>query len=80
MNPHQNVCHVLFYATSESKEQDFTTKLKTFRVKNINRIIIAHMNVNSIRNKIDLSAEGVRGSIGIFMVSETEVDDTFLTS
>ena len=60
MNPHQKVCHVLFYATSESEEQDFTSKLKTFRVKNINRIIIAHMNINSIRNKVDLPAEGVR--------------------
>ena len=47
-------------ATCESEEQDPTTKLKAFRVRNISRITIAHININSIRNKIDLLAEGVR--------------------
>ena len=58
-------------ATCESEEQDLTTKLKTFKVRNINSIIIAYIDTNSIRNKVDLLAEGVRGSIDILMVSET---------
>ena len=54
--------------------------MKTFRVRNINRIIIADINVNSIRNKIYLLSEGVRGNIDILMVLETKMDGTFLTS
>lgn len=47
-------------ATSESEEQGFTTKLNGFRIRNINRIIIVLININSIWNKIDLLAEVVR--------------------
>ena len=54
--------------------------MKAFRVRNINRIIIVDINVNSIRNKIYLLSEGVRGNIDILMVLETKMDDTFLTS
>ena len=36
-----------------------------FEVRKINRFIIAHINTNSIRNKTDLLAEGVRGYIDI---------------
>ena len=42
------------FATSKSEEQGFITKLKVFRVRNINRIIIADININLIRNKIHL--------------------------
>ena len=55
-------------AACESEEQDLTIKLKSFRVRNIHRIIIAHININSIRNKIGLLAEGVRGNINALMV------------
>ena len=68
------------FVTCESEEQDLTTKLKAFRVRNINRIIITHINLNSIRNKIDLLAEGVRENIDILMASEIKIDDTFPTS
>ena len=37
----------------------FGTKLKVFRVRNINRIIIRHININSVRYKIGLLAQGV---------------------
>ena len=51
-----------------------------FRVRKISRIIIAHININSIRNKFFLLAEGVRGNINFFTISETKIDDAFLTS
>ena len=35
-------------ATSESEEQGFITKLNGFRVRNINKIIIVLININSI--------------------------------
>ena len=46
----------------------------------MNRINFAHININSIRNKIDLFAEVVGGNIDILIISEIKIDDTFLTS
>ena len=50
-----------------------------FGVRNVNNVIIAHININSIRNRIDLLTKVVRGNIDILTVSETKKDDTFPT-
>ena len=47
--------------TCESEGQDITTQVNAFRVRNINISIVAYININSIRNKIDILADGVRG-------------------
>ena len=65
LNPLTEILPFPVSTTSESDEQDFTTKLNVFEVRKINRFIIAHINTNSIRNKTDLLAEGVRGYIDI---------------
>ena len=39
--------------------------------------MIAHININSIINKTDLLAEGVKGNIDILIISETKINDTF---
>ena len=38
---------------------DFKTKPKDIRITNLNRIVISHMNINSIRNKFELLAEAI---------------------
>ena len=40
-------------------------------------MIFGHLNVNSLRNKFDIFSELIKGSIDIFMVSETKLDDSF---
>ena len=45
---------------------------------NINKLIFRHLNINSLRNKFDLLCKQLKGSIGIFMKSETKLDDSFL--
>lgn len=65
LNPLTEILPFPVSTTSESDEQDFTTKLNAFEVRKINRFIIAHINTNSIRNKTDLLAEGVRWYIDI---------------
>ena len=37
---------------------DFKTKLKDMRITNLNRIVISHININSIRNKFELLVLG----------------------
>ena len=60
--------------TCQSLEDTFKDTLKKLRVKNLNKVIISQININSIRNKIELLSEAVLGNIDILMVSETKID------
>ena len=44
---------------------------------NPNKLIFAHLNINSIRNKFDSFADIIKDNIDILMISETKVDDSF---
>ena len=62
---------------SETKEYDFKQHLICIRKKNLDRIIIAQLNINSIRNKFELLSDATIGNIDILMVSETKIDESF---
>ena len=47
--------------------------LHEVRIKNANRLIIGHLNVNSLRNKFEMLEE----LIDIFLASETKLDSSF---
>ena len=51
--------------------------LKNIRISNINKLIFGHLNINSLRDKSELLWEQIKGSIDIFMISETKLDDSF---
>ena len=51
--------------------------LKELRRNNIYRIILAHLNINSVRNKIYFLAEFIKNNIDICLISETKIDKTF---
>ena len=51
--------------TTVTSKDDFKTKLKDIRIANLNRIVISHININSIRNKFELLAEAVMGNVDI---------------
>ena len=52
-------------------------KLKQLRNQNPYRIIIGHLNINSIRNKFESFVIFVDNDLDILMVSETKIDNTF---
>ena len=54
--------------------------LNEIRKKNLNRIIIAHLNINLIRNKFEMLKEVIGNKIDILLISETKLDDTFSLS
>ena len=56
---------------------DAKKALRNVRFTNINRLIFGHLNINSLRNKFDLLCEQIKGSIDMFMISETKLDDSF---
>ena len=55
----------------------FGNKLKPLLTSNLHRIVIAHININSIRNKFEVLLNGVRGNVDILIISETKIDDSF---
>ena len=54
--------------------------LKSLRIRNLNKIVVGHLNINSIRNKFDFLAHQVKGNIDILMISETKLDESFSPS
>ena len=66
--------------TTVTTKDDFKTKLKDIRITNLNRIVISHININSIRNKFELLAEAVMENVDVLMVTETKNDKSFPTS
>ena len=51
--------------------------LKEIRQKNLGKIVIGHLNFNSIRQKFHSLMEITTGNIDILMISETKLDDSF---
>ena len=47
------------------------------RKKNPNCILIAHPNINSIRNKFEMLKEVVGNKTDVLLTSETKLDNTF---
>ena len=50
---------------------------KSFHIRNLNKIVVGHLNINSIRNKFDFLAHQVKRNIDIRMTSETKLDESF---
>ena len=59
--------------------ENFKYYLSSLRRKNLNRVILAQVNINSMWNKFDLLAEGIKGKVDVLMISETKIDATFLS-
>ena len=54
--------------------------LNNLRVKNVNKILIGHININSIRNKFEPFTDLVKDKLDIILISETKIDSTFTKS
>ena len=52
--------------------------LKSLHVRNFNKIIVGHLNINSIRNKFDFLAHQLKENIDILMISKTKLDEISL--
>ena len=51
--------------------------LKSLKVKNPNRVIIAHLNINTISSNFDQLSYQIRTTVDISVVGETKLDDSF---
>ena len=60
-----------------NSNENFQYYLSSLRRKNLNRVILAKVNINSIRNKFNLTAEGIKRKVDVLMIPETKIDETF---
>ena len=56
---------------------DCNNTLKSLRKDNLNKLIFAHLNINSIRNQSELLSQQIEGNADVLMISETKIDDSF---
>ena len=60
----------------ENESNPFIT-LTNLRLKYLDKIIIGHLNINSIRHKINLLQPMTEDNIDILVISETKIDNSF---
>ena len=53
------------------------SSLKSVQRKNLSRIIFAHLNINSLRNKFDTLVHQIKGNLAVLVISETKLDESF---
>ena len=51
--------------------------LKKIRINNVNRVVIGHIDIKSIRNKFDKLSSIAKDNFDILMVSKTKLDSSF---
>ena len=54
--------------------------LYNIRQKHSNRLIIAQLNINSLRNKFSTLSAMIKNNIDILLLSETKIDTSFPTA
>ena len=47
------------------------------RINHVNKLVIDHLNINSLRKKFEFLVEFIRGKVDILMISETKIDESF---
>ena len=51
--------------------------LRNVRLKNLGRIILANLNINSVRNKFDQLKTIIKDNVDILILTETKIDASF---
>ena len=61
---------------SKSKGNDIN-KLKLVRKKYLIKLVVANLNINSIRNEFEALMQNVSGGVDLLTISETKIDERF---
>ena len=62
------------------KHDDPSVNLRHYKLNSINKVVFAHININSIRNKFEDLKEIVQKNIDILTISETKLSPSLLTN
>ena len=61
------------------RDSDEVEDLAHFRKYNQNKLDVAHLNINSLRNKSELLTEKTKGNVDILVISETRTNEASWT-
>ena len=64
----------------DNDKTDVYSILKDLRIKNLDRILIGSLNINSIRNKFHMLTDFVVGHLDFLLIVESKLDDSFPNS
>ena len=64
------------YNVTSTQEEPFSV-LTNLKLRNVNRILCAQININSIRNKFDQLKSMISGKIDILVITEAKLNDSF---
>ena len=53
--------------------------LKKLKLNNVNRLVIGHLNINSLRNKYEYLKTQIKGNIDILVITESKLHESFPT-
>ena len=76
-NFNENIFLPEAFDTRESCVLDAADTLKKLRVKHPKKVILGHLNINSIPKKFDGIMDFVAKKLDIFLISETKIDSSF---
>ena len=51
--------------------------LKKLKINNLSRLVIGHLNINSLRNKFESLKQLIKGNIDILVITESKLDESF---
>ncbi len=66
--------------SSVNVESSLNYILSEYRIKNVNRVVLATLNINSIANKFDQLKLMIGNNIDVLVLTETKLDDSFPTA
>ena len=64
-------------STLPDEAPDTTAILKDIKLNNINRLVVGHININSLSNKFESLKFLFKGNIDILVITETKLDESF---
>ena len=67
-------------ANQTANTENTNIDLKALCLKNVNKMIIAHLNINPLRNKFKFLISLIKDNIDVLMISETKLDESFPTN
>ena len=63
--------------SSNIQEENSLDSLRKLRLRNVNKVIIGNININSLPAKFDQVKEVILKNVDILVITETKLDDTF---
>ena len=65
---------------SRAKNSEKNNSLSFIRKGNFNKLVLGHININSIRNKFHILVQQITNNVEILMIYETKLDSSFVES